>query len=213
MIVHDVEQGGDAWKALRLGLPTSSSADKLLTAKTLKPSTQSVPYMARLLAEYVTGEADCDAQSAFMDRGNDLEDQARGWYEIEHEADVYEVGFLTTDDETFGCSPDGLVGDDGGLEIKCPSASVHMGYWMDPSKLTAKYRLQVQSSLWLTGRKWWDLVSHNPVIENVVVRVLPDPKFVAAWEPVIRSFAAELNTHKERYEEQREGALVSNPFA
>lgn len=169
--------------------------------------------MARLLAEFVTGESDSEAQSAFMERGNDLEDQARGWYEVERGHEVRQVGFITNDAETFGCSPDGLVGDDGGLEIKCPSASVHMSYWMDPTKLLTKYRLQVQSSLWVTGRKWWDLVSHNPVIENVVVRVFPEPEFFTAWEPNIRAFAAELNSLKERYEEQREAALVSNPFA
>lgn len=188
MKVHDVEQGSDAWKALRLGVVTGSAFDHILTPKTLKPAAGTA-HFNQLVAEILTGESQDDFDgTAFTARGTAMEDEARRWYAFDRGVTPVRVGFITRDDGRVGVSPDSLVGDDGGLEIKCPSAKTHVGYALDHRTLVTAYRGQVQAALLVTGRKWWDLVSYNPDFEKVVVRCVPDEEYLAALRPALDDF-------------------------
>lgn len=212
MIVVKCEQGTDAWRKARLGVVTGSGFASLLTNKTLKPSEQAKAYMAKLVAETLIGEPIEEPGSAFMDRGTEMEPEARGWYEFAQGVDVEQVGFITTDDGRVGCSPDGLVGEDGGLELKCPAAHTHAAYAMDPDALVLAYRGQVQAGLYVTGRAWWDIVSYNPVMEPVLVRVLPDPTYRAALEPVLAKFLADMDAALARMRPAVSARRDSNPL-
>jgi hypothetical protein len=135
-----------------------------------------------------------------MERGKELEAEALSWYQCFHlMAETTSVGFITDDKERYGCSPDGLVGEIGGVEIKNPSAENQGVYIDDPDKLVAKHRLQVYGSLWVTGRSWWDLVSYNPTPEmkNVVVRCLPDKEVFAALDKEMPKFLALVETKRQ----------------
>lgn len=177
MIRVNVQQGSQAWLDARVGVLTASNFDKLITPKTQKPSASMDQYVYDVLAEIVMGRSLDDASSGYMQRGTDMEREARAWYEFETDTEIEEVGFLLRDDRRVGCSPDGLVGDDGGLEIKCPSAGVHVSYLLGDAY--EKYYCQVQGGLWITGRKWWDFVSYCPNFPPKLVRFAADPAFHA----------------------------------
>lgn len=195
MIVEkSFKQRTPEWHWAKLGIPSASSFDRILTPKTLKPSTQAKDYMMKLLAEWLTGIPHNEAASGFMDRGTKLEEEALRWYEYEHDLVVERVGLVLADDRMVACSPDGLVGEEGGLEIKCPSASTHVDYLLNGLD---EYRGQVQGALWLTERKWWDLVSYCPGLPKKVVRFEPDPEYAEAMEKAMGNFLSHLQLSRE----------------
>lgn len=194
MIVHrDIDQGSPEWVKIRLGVVTGSGIDGVLTPGKLLPS-KATGYLNQLVAETLLGQP-CDEfdGSAWTERGTQMEDEARRWYEFDRDVTVERVGFISTDDGRVGCSPDGLVGDDGGVEIKCPSAKTFVGYAADPTTLAAAYLGQTQVFLYVTGRKWIDLVAYNPAFNPVVVRVVADPAYQAALASVLPVFVARID--------------------
>lgn len=196
MKIIDCVQGSQQWLDLRVGVLTASKMDRILTPKTRKPSTQATKLAYEMLAEQVLGRSLNDASSGFMERGSEMEAEARAWYEFERDVDVVQVGLVLRDDERVGCSPDGLVGEDGGVEIKCPSAAVHMGYLLDgPGD---DYYCQVQGSLWVTGRKWWDLVSYTPGFPTVCLRFQRDEEFIGALSAATETFLSNLDEYRAR---------------
>lgn len=204
MRIVDVMQGTPEWEMARLGIPTASQADRILTPGRLKPAAASREYLYQLLAEWLIGyPIEWSASSQYMQRGTDLEDEARAAYELEMGVDVQTTGLLLTDDGMFGGSPDGLVGDIGGVEIKCPAIHTHIGYLLAPESLADRYRGQVQALLWLTGREWWDLWAYHPELPPVRVRVHPDTEWRAAWEPTLAAFVAELLEYRGRLREYK----------
>jgi len=108
---------------------------------------------------------------------------------------VTEVGFISTDDGTFGGSPDGLVGDDGGVEIKCRNAKHHMACLLGIEDIAD--RLQVQGYLWLTSRAWWDVVAYNPELPIKIVRTHQDPTVQVAIEKALDFFFADFQKAEE----------------
>lgn len=192
-VYADLVQGSDEWRRVRAGVVTGSAFDNVLTPGTLKPAKRP-GYLGLIVAERLTGDP-CDDfdGSAWTDRGTLMEDEARSWYAFEKGVDVTRVGFIATDDGRVGCSPDGLVGDDGGLELKCPALRTHVGYAIEPDRLRDEYHGQTQAFLYVTGRKWIDLVSFNPVVAPVVVRVLPDAAYLAALADVLPKFLARVD--------------------
>ncbi len=189
MILLDCKQGGTEWHQARLGIVTASCLEKIITPKTRKGSSQQDSYAYQLLSEWALGvPANMDA-SQFMDRGTQLEPLARKWYAYDRGVEVREVGLVLRDDRMVGASPDGLVGDDGGLEIKCPSAANHLRNLLEGMD---GYFCQVQGALWLTGRKWWDLMSYNPELPPVVKRHERDEEFIAAMEEEVDNFITRL---------------------
>ena len=187
MITLDVEQGSEAWLMARLGLPTASQFHRVLTPKTGKLSAQATGYRNLLLAEHVLGYPLDNAGSAFMERGTDLEAEAKSFYELQRDTDIQRVGFCLTDDRRTGCSPDGFVGADGLVEIKCPSIQVHIGHLLDGAA-EDDHRCQAQGQLWVTGRAWLDLVVYSPVLPSLIVRVERDEEFIAKLAQAVGQF-------------------------
>jgi hypothetical protein len=192
----NVQQGSQAWLDARVGVLTASNFDKLITPKTQKPSASMDQYVYDVLAEIVMGRSLDDASSGYMERGTKMEREARAWYEFETDTEIEEVGFLLRDDRRVGCSPDGLVGDDGGLEIKCPSAGVHVSYLLGDAY--EKYYCQVQGGLWITGRKWWDLVSYCPGFPPKLVRFAADAGFHAKLSDCVDQALKKLDEGREQ---------------
>lgn len=167
MIRLDMEQGSPEWFAARLAIPTASRFDEIITPKTWKLSSSSTKYAHELIAAEILGYDVNMASSGFMARGVELESDAVLFYEMHHDLDTEQVGFILRDDKRVGCSPDRLVGNDGLLEIKCPSAAVHIGYLLNES---IGYTMQVQGQLWLAEREWCDTLSYNPELPSAIVR-------------------------------------------
>lgn len=194
MKIIDCVQGTPAWKAARLGMPTASQFGRIMSAKTLKPLAGAETYALELLAEWALGVME-DEGSGFMERGHGLEESAIAAYELETGRDVTRIGFLTNDAGTIGCSPDGLVGEEGGLEIKCPAAKTHLAYLLAPGDV-GPYAPQIQGALWLTGRAWWDWRSWHPTLPAAAVHVERDERFIAALAQIVEDFVGRLTVAK-----------------
>ena len=218
MKIIDVPQGSPEWKAARLGLPTASCFDKIIQPSTGKLSASSGKYLATLLAEWYLGQPLDDFQSPYMVRGTELEAEAIKWYEYDSDTDTQAVGFCLRDDGLAGCSPDRLVGDDGGVEMKVPAIQTHLTYLLDHDTIPARMKLmmdywcQVQGCLWVTGRKWWDVCSFSPVLPSVRLRIEPEEGFIKAMEEAVTQFVDRLETAKRKlapYKHDREKALAA----
>ena len=181
------KQGSPEWLRARLGVPTASCFDRILSPAKLAPSASQGRYRARLLAEWYLGQPLDEAESGFMQRGSQLEGEAVRYFEFTTGRDAAEVGFCLTDSGDAGASPDRLIGDDGLLEIKCPSAETHMGYLLNGF---GDYVLQVQGQLWVTGRAFAYQLSYHPSIPSVLKRVERDDKIIAAIAEHVTAFAA-----------------------
>lgn len=195
LILLDCEQGTDQWRQARLGIPTASQFNRILTAGG-KPSEQATAYLAELLAERITGQPVEGYTSADMQRGIGLEPQARMAYEFESGNTVQQVGGVYLDDtRQIMCSPDGLMPEQRkGLEIKCPKLQTHIRYILDGT-LPKEYILQVQGALWITGYDAWDFVSYHPdytPCTTWILTVQRDEKTIQSLDKHIRAFAARL---------------------
>lgn len=171
------EQGTQAWLLSRLGCPSASNFHKLITPVG-KPSTSSNSYVCELVSQIYTKELPETFSNEWMERGNELEPKARQYYEMARGVEVQEIGFCKHDTLECGASPDGLVNDNGGLEIKCPAPATHCQYLID-GVLPSKYVPQVMGCLWITGRDWWDFVSYHETMPALLVRVERDEDYIA----------------------------------
>jgi putative phage-type endonuclease len=195
--MDDIEQGSPEWLALRVGLPTASCFDKIITTKGV-PSKSAKKYLYQLAGERMVGFSPAGYQSDDMARGNEVEDEARAAYEFITDATVKEVGFCFKDDrKLYGSSPDGIIGEDGGLEIKCPSLSVAVEY-LDKGKLPTAYVQQVQGCMLVTGRSWWDFLSYYPGLTPLIIRVKRDEELIKALGYELESFCIDLDELTER---------------
>lgn len=196
MIRLDHAQGTPEWEEARLGIPTASNFHRVMTEKAMVyTKTASTSYALELAFERLTGHAVDSGSSAFMERGSSLEAKARSWYALTRDVEVEECGLCLTDDRKAGASPDGLVGDPGGLEIKCLGAVGHLGALNGdfPAKMT-----QVQGGLWVTGRDWWDVVAFNPDLPNAVWRVWRDEEYIGKLAACLARFHEECEEVLER---------------
>ncbi|HYE75600.1 MAG TPA: YqaJ viral recombinase family protein [Blastocatellia bacterium] len=196
MIILECEQQSAEWSAARLGIPTSSGFDKIITTDG-KPSKQAEKYMYQLAGERIAKTSEDGFKSKYMERGNELEDEARRFYEMFTDSTVRRVGVCYADHKKYACSPDGLVGEDGGIQIKCPSMAVHVGYLVN-GKLPTEYFQQVQGELLCTGRSWWDFVSYYPKLKPLIVRVYRDENFIKELQVELEVFCAKLDEITER---------------
>lgn len=187
MRIMNHEQRSPEWFAARCGVMSASNFDKLITS-TGKPSTQIDAYINQMIADKIIGYVPsngAEQPNAAMQRGTEMEPEARAYYEL-IALPVVEVGFCLHDDYEFGCSPDGLVGDDGLLEIKCPSAHTQIEY-IKSGSIPAKYVAQVQGQMLVTGRKWCDFLSYHPDLKPLLVRVPRDADFIRALQAILLS--------------------------
>jgi hypothetical protein len=200
VIILDHEQGTEEWLAARRGKPSASMFSKIITM-TGKPSSSAQGYIDELVAEVITGETEHFSNS-HTERGTALEPEARESYEFITDNEVLECGFIVDPTFSYGCSPDGLVTENGqsvgGLEIKCPAAKTQASYWRDPTLAVKKYWCQIQGCMWLTGRDWWDLFTYHPKMPHVLVRVDRDDEFIAKMAVEVKAAATAIKTQVEK---------------
>ena len=197
MRVHNHEQGSEEWLESRLGRPTASNFSKLITP-TGKASSSADAYINELIAQKITGEIPEFYKNAAMERGNELEPAAKALYEFTRDVEVVEVGLCLHDELECGASPDGLVNDDGGIEIKCPLPHTHIGYLKD-GKVPTKYIPQIQGCLWITEREWWDFMSYHPSMEDLIVRVYRDEAYIKKMADVVSRTVETIETEAKKW--------------
>ena len=192
-IIKGIEQGSEEWLDMRLGWITASRFKDVIAGgqgKTRKA------YMYQLAAEAVSNERIETYSSEYMEWGTAVEPQARSMYEFDNLVDVEEVSFIKLNQiNKIGISPDGLVGDKGGLEIKCPKTTTQIETFLS-GKMPSIHKAQVQGSLWVTGREWWDFVSFDPRIDGEAryfcTRIERDEQYISELEEKCLAFEKEL---------------------
>lgn len=194
----DVIQGSDEWHDQRRGLVTASTVGQLVTPSTLKVANNDKVrgLTALLVAERITGYTDPTYVGDDMLRGIEDEARARDLYAKTTKQDVAEMGFMVRagDDWSLGYSPDGVVGDDGLIEVKSRRAKGHLRTILGGT-VPGEYVAQCQAALLVSGRAWLDFVSYSGGMPMWSVRVLPDPNWQAAMIAACRKFeenAAEM---------------------
>jgi putative phage-type endonuclease len=192
-----MEQHSDEWFAARLGKVTASRVADLMAVTKSGYSTSRANYMAELICERLTGQSEERYTNAAMQWGTDKEPQARASYEFLHDAIVVECGFVVHPSiAMFGASPDGLIGNDGLIEIKCPNTATHIDFMLGDS-IPSKYVLQMQTQMACTGRKWCDFVSFDPRLpedmQMFVKRILFDQQTVNDIQAATIKFLDDLD--------------------
>lgn len=186
----DLEQGSEEWHDVRRGIVTASVVGQLVTAKTIKLAANdySRSLTASLTAERITGYTEQTYMNDDMLRGTLDEPRARDLYSEKY-APVIEVGFMVRDDWGFriGYSPDGLVGDDGLIEVKSRRAKKHLQTIL-ADQVPAENMAQMQAGLLVSGREWCDYVSYCGGLPMYVKRVYPDPRWFTAITAAVTAF-------------------------
>lgn len=190
-------QNDESWMRDRAGKFTASRSDDLMARTKTGPSASRANLLTLLAIERITGECAPTYQNGAMARGIELEAEARDAYSFERGVAVEETGFIEhAEIANCGCSPDGLVGEDGMLEIKCPSSmEKHYAALMDGAH-AREYRWQLQHQLMVSGRAWVDACSYDPRfpegLQLAVTRVERDEKAIAELVAAIREAEPEV---------------------
>lgn len=185
-IFDNIEQGTPEWFACRAGIPTASKFATVMAKGEGKTRSE---YMRTLAGEILTGEPAETFRNDHMDRGNQMEDEARQTYAFINDAEIKRVGFIRSGNK--GASPDSLVGENGGLEIKTalPKIQIHR---LILNRLPPEHVAQVQGNIWISEREWWDFVSYWPRLPVLTVRVYRDEAYIANMSSEIDRFNDEL---------------------
>jgi len=200
--MSDIEQGTDEWFAIRCGKVTASRvADVIATTKS-GYSASRANYEAQLICEILTGKPAESYSNAAMQWGTETEPLARAQYELKTGEMVNQVGFVVHPMiEQAGASPDGLVGSEGLIEIKCPNTSTHLDTLL-AQKVPSKYIIQMTWQMVCTGRKWCDFVSYDPRLpENLqlfVQRIELDEDYAKKLQNEVVMFLVEVNEKVEK---------------
>lgn len=195
MKTHNCEQGSDEWLQLRAGVVTASEADALVSPTFKQRDSKGVEsYLAKKLAEkWLGGPLPSDAiQTMPMEFGSILEQEARPFFTFATGKEVQTVGFITDEAGRCGCSPDGLLGDDAGLEIKCPAPNTHLRYLLD-GVLPADYAVQVHFSMFITGRPQWVFMSYRRGMPPFILTVQRDDAIQATIKAAVDAFLKRLD--------------------
>jgi len=196
-----IVQGSPEWFAARLGKVTASRVADVIAKTKTGYSASRANYMAELIAERLAGVRTEGFTNAAMQWGADKEPEARAAYAFMADVDVVEVGFVDHPVIAMtGASPDGLVGEDGMLEIKCPNTATHLDTLLGGA-VPAKYVTQMQWQMACTGRAWCDFASYDPRLPEAmrlfIQRVPRDPAFIAEAEAEVTDFLAQLDAKLE----------------
>jgi putative phage-type endonuclease len=194
MRIIDCDQRSPEWYQAKAGVPSASEFSCIVTSDG-SPSKQRVKYMYELVGQKLGALPEESYTNKAIENGILREAEARDMYSRDVKP-VTQVGFCLAD-EGWGCSPDGFVGEDGLIEIKCPILSTHIEYLIK-QKLPTDYVQQVQGQLLVTGRKYNDFISFFPNLRPLVVRVYRDEKFISLLRKELLQFIKELNELYER---------------
>lgn len=180
MIVERFEQGSEEWNAARVGIHTASQFDALITPLgKAKKGDGPETYLNKLISECLTGVRDETPNTYWMNRGIELEPEARETAEAITSIEFEEVGIIYLDkDKQVAASPDGVNFEiETGLEIKCPSAAKHVAY-LRANTCPKEYVHQVQGSMMVTGFKSWYFMSYHPDIKPLIIKVDRDEEYI-----------------------------------
>ena len=202
MKILDLEQGSEEWKFARLGLASASRFKDILSEPRSKAdkeagklSDTACSYLCELAAEVLTGEQ-VELSGRALEWGSDNEAEARELYDMNY-ADVSEVGIILDDSCKFGASPDGLVGNDGMIEIKCPYNSVNHIKTVVSGEMPKEHMAQVQGNLMINERQWCDFISFDPRIKGkgrfFVARIERDDEYIAKLKEKTINFVNKLD--------------------
>jgi hypothetical protein len=200
MTVVDTAQRSESWFEARRGLPTCSRFSSILTAAQARPSAAQDTLINELIAESILPpeQGVIRPATADMEQGMKLEAEARCAYELEYASEpVREVGFVLHDSGLFGGSPDALVGESGGVEIKCPAPATHVGYFR-AGVLPNEYKAQVHGYMIVTGRAWWDFFSYARNLPPLCLRIVRD-EFTAKLAVELGNFCARYNEARAKF--------------
>lgn len=190
MKIIKCEQNSPAWYAARIGRATASNFHRIISP-TGEKSRQWEVYAHEILAEEIVGHSIEGYQSADMAEGNRREEESVSYYELIKKIDTQRVGFITTDDGSFGCSPDRLVGDDGMLEMKNPKHGTFVGYLLGLNG-PKDYWPQIQGGLLISERKWTDFMPYFPEMPELIIRVERDEPYIASMYTMLSDFNNKL---------------------
>ena len=200
MKIIEGEQGGDEWLKIRSKIPTASNFTKIVTS-TGAPSKSREAYANEICANILMGgPLDLHFKSDAMQRGNEQEEESRQYYTLLTDNKVRQVMFCINAAGTAGCSPDGLIDDDGGLELKNPLPHTHVEYLLT-QKVPAKYMTQIQGCMFVTGRSWWDFMSYCPNMQPFKQSIERDKEFISKLESGVEEFQELLSKKMNRLEE------------
>jgi len=203
MIISPYEQGTDEWLLDRAPVVTTSCFSNATSKGRGKaPSKTKLDYMKEKANAIITQKLPVGGyKNAAMQRGNDLEPEAREYYSMLKSASVEQSGLIYLNElKRIGASVDGLVGDDGLVEIKCPNLNTHIDYLTD-GVMPSTYIKQVQGQMWVTGRKWCDFISYHPDAFKMafVIRVARDEEYIKELSNGIYAFIGELDVMVEKF--------------
>jgi len=195
-VTEEIIQGTDAWRQVRVGKVTASRISDVVAKTKSGPSASRANYMAELIAERLTGEPSEKFTNTAMQWGTEKEPEARSSYEFYRNVTVKEVGFIHHPKiDASGASPDGLVGDDGLVEIKCPNTATHLETLLG-QMVPSKYVNQMQWQMACSGRQWCDFVSFDPRLPEAmrlfIKRMPRDDKRIAELETEVAGFLLEI---------------------
>lgn len=199
---EEIVQGSPEWYAYRAGKVTASRIADLMARTQKGWSTSRKHYADKLVAERITGRPMPQRSVASLDRRLELEPEARVAYEFYSDNTVREVGFIEHPRiPNAGCSPDGLIDDDGGLELKCCDSAAHIEM-LTTGVIDKGYILQCDFGMACTGRKWWDFGSYDPTMPEdlklYVQRIYRNDERIAAIESAVIEFLAEVDQRVEK---------------
>ncbi len=185
------EQGTPEWFAARLGIPTASEFETILTTPKSKGGESKMrrTYLNKLAGELLTGNPMEAVTTFHMERGKIMEDEARDYYAFLKNVEPERVGFMRNGDK--GCSPDSLIGDAGMLEIKTALAHLMVDQ-LRKNEFPAEHKAQCQGQLWVAEREWVDLVVYWPKLPPFVQRAYRDEGYIANLAGAVDAFNAEL---------------------
>ena len=190
MIIHDMEQGTPEWHAVRLGLPTASQfATIMAKGRNGGDSKTRQTYLYKLAGEIITGEPTDNFGNHHMERGHEMEPEARAYYAFMNDVEPQQVGFITNGPK--GCSPDALIGNNGMLEIKTKLPHLMMGV-LEADTFPAEHRAQCQGQLWVAEREWCDLQCYWRKMPTFIKRVYRDEAYIAEISAAVDQFNDEL---------------------
>ena len=195
--MSEILQRTPEWFELRLGKVTASRIGDLMAKTRSGYSASRANYMAELAIQRLTGTVEQGFTSPAMQWGTEQESNARNAYSFFTDNEVNEIAFVNHPTiEQAGASPDGMVGDDGLVEIKCPNSATHLETLLT-EKINNKYILQMQWQMACSGRKWCDFVSFDPRFPErwklFIKRVKRDDKLIAEITDEVKKFLAELD--------------------
>lgn len=196
LIVDNIKQVSEEWFRLKAGVVSGTGFAKVLAkGKGNAMAKTRLDYLYQLATERITGKsADETPNMRWMQHGKENEAQARSIYQIQNCIAVDEVAFIYLNEhKRIGVSPDGLVGDQGMVEIKCVKLSTHVGYLLK-NRLPPEYKSQVQGQLWVADRQWCDFCSYSEHshIELMTVRVWRDEEYIDRLAEEVSVFLSEL---------------------